>query len=59
MTRNDRATDVLEEERGTPQPPRGWVSREERRLALGGLAGFFALGLYAALFVVIGQVLWS
>lgn len=43
----------------TPEPPRGWVSREERQLALGGLAGFFALGLYAALFVVIGHVLWS
>ena len=59
MTRNDRATTTPEQPRSTPEPPRGWVSREERQLALGGLAGFFALGLYAALFVVIGHVLWS
>lgn len=43
---------------GTPLPP-GWGSREERRLALRGVAGFFLLGLYAALFVLVGAVVWS
>ena len=39
--------------------PRGWGSHEERRLMLWGVVGFFLLGAYAAVFVVIGGVLWS
>ena len=39
--------------------PRGWGSHEERRLMLWGVVGFFLLGAYAAVFVVIGAVLWS
>jgi hypothetical protein len=39
--------------------PRGWGSHEERRTALWFLAGFFLLGLYAAVFVTLGQVVWS
>lgn len=42
-----------------PPPARGWGSREERRLALWGVGGFFLLGLYAALFVLVGALVWS
>jgi AraC-like DNA-binding protein len=39
--------------------PRGWGSHEERRLMLWGVLGFLLLGLYASVFVVLGQVVWS
>lgn len=41
-----------------PLPP-GWGSHEERRLARWGLLGFLLLGLYAASFVVVGQLVWT
>lgn len=47
-----------EPRRATPLP-RGWGSHEERRLMRWGLAFFLFLGLYAAVFVILGQVVWS
>lgn len=60
MDANDRRTSVLDRPRGqSSAPPRGWGSHEERRLVLWGAAAFVLLGLYAVVFVLLGQVLWS
>lgn len=40
-------------------PPRGWGSHQERRETLYTLAFFGVLGLYAAVFVLIGALIWS
>lgn len=39
--------------------PRGWGSHEERRMMRLGAAAFLLLGVYAAVFVVLGTVVWT
>lgn len=55
----DRAPDPSELGTASRRLPRGWGSHEERRLMLWGLMGFFLLGVYAAVFVIVGHLVWS
>lgn len=62
----DRPTSVLDrpdepEPQSRPVKPlsQGWGSREDRRTTLWFLAGFVLLALYAAFFVILGEVAWS
>jgi hypothetical protein len=45
--------------RPPPPPPPGWGSHEDRRLARWLVAVFFLLGVYAAVFVTIAQLVWT
>lgn len=52
----DRTPDPVRADKPVPQ---GWGSHEERRLMLWFVTGFALLALYAAAFVIVGEVLWS